>query len=359
MTNWVRVVFLGLVLAIIGTFSFEQVIQSCPFISNNLLQDVNRSITVSYHFEDQFDLLDASFTHLHLNKYSQNNHKCPLSQLATLARSRLVVDNVYIIPCDDLRNTAELKLIYGGSVWHPSSGSLHRFTPLFRNKRILFIGDSVMSGYYRTYKHMLIHVCGSDIIHHNGVLYLWGNRQDESVHCPRLNASATFVRNHFFGNLSLDKFEDANLSTHILLENFVWFFYVNKTENETRIPPKLPSFIRYLHNTILLCKSIAKLAKISILGTPGIAGINNLGFMGNTSYKYIVIESNYQFHAYARSRGFQFINLRTLMEEQFEYVKGSIESNWSIRQMFVDNYHPCVPWTDIPALTIFLLSNNL
>lgn len=358
----VRIAFLGLVLASIRIFSLEQIIQTCPYIFQNYSSQVERSITVTYHFENKSDLLDASYSDMHVRHHAQKNHICRPTILATLAKSRLIVDNVYITPCADLRNTTDFKSTYRGTVWLPANQSeLSRFSLMFQDRRVLFIGDSIMSGYYRTYKHMLIHVCSSDFnIDYGPNGQDIRNDQDESVHCARLNASAIYLRSIMFGGVDFKrhKFEGTNLTTHILLEDFVWFF-LNINETKPEFKPEMPGFIDYLHRLILLCKSFLPMAKIIVLGTPGIAGDHNLGYMGKTSYRYIELEANIQFYEYARSEGLQFINAHTLMIEQFTNLKDSIESNLNYNNMYVDNYHPCVPWVDIPALTIFLTTSRM
>ena len=96
-------------------------------------------------------------------------------------------------------------------------------------------------------------------------------------------------------------------------------------------------------------------AEVVFVLSPGIASIDALGQVNvnNTYYAYWRI--NRAVMHFAHINGYRVLDTESLVREMYGHAFGLSRKN-SLRLMYKDNFHPCVPSVDIPWISLLLAS---
>jgi len=210
---------------------------------------------------------------------------------------------------------------------------------------------------------------------------------DEVCICEAMNTSVSFLR-YTGGNISEEimikslisinpvhmKYKNAILFakqiTHVFTGSLIWLHYN---------PISMPSRSYIIQNLTLFNKQIDYLfpnSEVIYMLSPGLAQLPRLllGPIPSNGIPYAVQRVNHIIEQYSYKHGYKVIHTKPLMEEMLTFLYSSSSNNNNtqsqsqsrslshnsmvsppkVSQLFVDNFHPCVPSVDIPFVLIFL-----
>lgn len=382
------------------TITYSNIIQSCDIevdYGNNyaynqttntpkpsVLNSNTHSIVVKYTWErtmqEQLDFLHQ-FNKYHVKHIAQTNHVCNHRVLSHLSTATLLIEDIVISNCMNIAETISYKDNNGKPfTWNKYHYSI--FREQLRDRHYLFIGDSVISGIYRTFKHMLIELCdGMEIIHINDKK----RKQNEICQCHSLNTSVSYVA--YVGGViseeiridSLMKIntQKVNMSlalhlskqmTHVLTGNMIWFYYPDAVPSAAFIVQNLTEFKTHMNK-------IFPRGELIFVLSPGIAEISplTLGPIPTPGVPYAQWHVNRIVEKFALKQGHKVLHTSMIKNEMAAFLHGMDKSDNPVLTnqyanpnqqqqpkpndnniLFVDNFHPCVPTVDIPFLLMFV-----
>jgi hypothetical protein len=353
--------------------SLDAVVRGCrQDIDYDYVGGINNSsssITVKYSWEylTAGSYLPAlNFSVQHVGQFAQSNHRCSEKVLSHLSRVNLVVEDVIATDCNSLKDTSPPYFSPSRpfSFW-PHNDSI---LDMMRNKHFLFLGDSIMSGIYRTLKQMLSSQCNAT---RSKLGETKDRRGDEIFLCDELNSSVSYFRSNRLGdkeispnllyhvttsNFSLDEANSLyEHITHVLVENMVWY-YTSKSHANYFDAKKLKLFKSNIDSHI-------PWADVIFIKSPGMYCLtcrrtegDSAVHLPSTTFSYAAWRVNLAVSQFATLHGYRVIDTQSLLREMYGHVIHLYEKQPPLSIMYIDSFHPCVPSVTMPWITILLAS---